>query len=371
MNPQILNSVYGYYQVGNQHYLNKTEAVYNATKNNQPLKWYFHEEVFGKINWSQRPAGTLEDLYRERAQQIRDNYDHVIVMFSGGMDSWTVLHSFLSNNIHIDEVYTSWPRAERKFKKLSKDLDQSNIGSEYEFAVMPVLKHIEKNYPNTNIFMNDFSDDLQSELTEADFLKINNYQNMPSFFKYSKYTEKELEALKQNKRVAIVTGAEKTHVAVENGNFYAFFTDQSNGSDSVGRNIEFFYWSPEFPLIPVLQAHCLKDFLKDDLKANPTKIPGRDNFKYTYQQVCYPEYNIETFQAKKQFGTLYWPSDAWIKEYNPTYYKSWQWVTGQYFNDIDSVYLATNKADDVIGIKLLNSPYYLIEPNTDLPDFKC
>lgn len=366
-----INSIFGYYQVGNQVYLNKTEAVFNATKNKQELKWNFHEDTFSKLNWSQRPTSTLADMYKERAQQIRDRYDHVIVMFSGGMDSWTVLHSFLSNNIHIDEIYTSWPRAERKFRLLSNDTNQSNIGSEYEFAVLPVIKHIKNKYPKTNIFLNDFSDDLQGELTESDFFKINNYQNMPAFFKYSRYTEQELLAIKQNKRVAVVTGSEKTHVTVKDGDFYAFFTDQSNGADSIGRNIEFFYWSPEFPLIPVLQAHVLKDYIIQDLHANPGKIPGRDNFRFTYQEACYPEYNINTFQATKQFGSLSWASDNWIKEYNPGYYNSWKWVTDQYFDHIDTKYLKTNKEGAMIGIELCNSPLYLIEKNTGLPDFKC
>jgi hypothetical protein len=101
-----LNHIRGYYEVGDKIYFNKIEAVRAASQTKQQLVWHFHDDVFGKFDWSIRPQGTLRDLYRERAQQIRDKYDYIIIYFSGGADSWTVLNSFLANGIHVDEVFT-------------------------------------------------------------------------------------------------------------------------------------------------------------------------------------------------------------------------------------------------------------------------
>lgn len=372
MTNPVTDSIYGYYKVGEQLYLNKTEALYNSSKNKKPVEWNFHTETFSNIDWTQRPSGTLYELYKERAQQIRDKYDYVIVSFSGGMDSWTVLDSFLSNGIHVDEVITRWARAERKYVKLSKDTSQQNMGSEYEFAVLPVIKHIQKNYPNTRVVMDDFSNSLEKEeFTDDIFSQFYNYQNIASFSKYSNRSEGELDAIKHNKKIAFVTGSEKTHVAAKDGNFYAFFTDQSNGADLYGREVEFFYWSPEFPLITVLQAHCLKDHIIEKYKLDNTKIPEHKTFKYTYQEVCYPKYNIDTFQVGKNFGTLIWPSDHWIKEYNPKFYESWRWYTDQYYNGISEDYLRTDYTGSVIGLNQYISNFYLVESNTGLPDFKC
>lgn len=372
LNQLIRNYPHGYYSVGDQLYVNKTEAVYNATISSKPLEWHFHDHVFSNLDWSARPAGTLADMYRERAQQIRDKYDHVIVYFSGGMDSWQVLDSFLSNGIHIDEIVTRWLRAERKFYDVSTSTDQSNMGSEYEYAVLPVLEHIRKNYPSINIVDDDFSECLEGEITEADFNGCNNWQNMPAYFKYTRRTAKELEMEKKNKSVGVVIGADKIHVSVTDGNFYAHFTDQSTGSDlDPRRKLEMFYWTPDFPLLPVLQAHYLKDAIKEKRLLDPNFAVKKSMFKNLYQEVCYPKFNIDTFQVKKPHGTLFWKNDYWIYKYNPRYYESWRWITKQYYEHIDEQYL--NRLDNnlVAGIKIVDSPRYLLETSTNLPNFKC
>jgi hypothetical protein len=378
----LQNSVYGYYQVGNQFYMNKAEALFNATKNNQPATWHFHEDVYSSIDWTKRPDGTLEEMYKERAQRLRDKYDYLILLFSGGMDSWTVLDTFLKNNIHIDEIVTRWPRAERKFVKLSKNPEQINMGSEYELTVYPVLKYVEKNFPKIKITVDDFSECFNTELTEKDFLTSNAFHHMPTFFKYNRSTDAELEQVKLNKSIGLVTGAEKIHMISKNNNLYAFFTDQSNGSDSnPNRKVEFFYWSIDAPLIPVLQSHYLSEFLIEKNAVNPAEIIPTylNRWRRVYQQCCYPNYNMDTFQVKKQFGSLVWQSDAWTYKYNPAYYHSWKWVTNQYFDHIDEQYItrlnnALNSKPDspnmIVGLNLFNSPLYLVKENAGIPDFK-
>ena len=194
-----LNSPHGYYIVGDQIYLNKSEAVFQASTTGKELVWKFHDDVFNTINWNQRPSGTLRDLYKERAQQIRDKYDYVVVHFSGGMDSWTVLNSFLSNGIHVDEIFTRWAFAERKFKDAdSNNKDSSNLSSEFEYAVVPVLEHIKKNFPNINIVVDDYSECIQQELSEEDFFASNHYQSMLSFFRFNRRSKFEQEQIEKN-----------------------------------------------------------------------------------------------------------------------------------------------------------------------------
>ena len=374
MTNPVTSSVYGYYTVGDQYYLNKTEALYAATKTRLPVTWHFHNDTFSKLNWAKRPEGSLREVYKQRAQQIRDEYDHVIVYFSGGMDSYTILHSFLSNNIHIDEIVTLFPRrAERSVWDLRSNTDQSNLGSEYEFAVLPVLKHIAKCYPAVNIVVDDFSDALEKELVEADIANSNSWQSLFSYTKFCRRTEKEILALNQNKRIAVVTGAEKTHLLFKDGNCYGFFRDQANGAELVGRSVEFFYWSPNFPIIPVLQAHCLLEFIKNDLSINPSATPDKpydlDDKREVYRQACYADYDKNTFQVNKYGGTWAWPSDKWIKQYNPTYFASWEWVNSQYFNSIDDKFIKKQSIGGGMGFSFFDSPYYLVESNTGLPDF--
>lgn len=58
---------------------------------------------FDDVNWTE-PTETFKELCKQRAQQIRDSYDYIILSFSGGSDSTTVLNTFLENNIYIDEI---------------------------------------------------------------------------------------------------------------------------------------------------------------------------------------------------------------------------------------------------------------------------
>ena len=371
----LINTPHGYYTVGNQIYLNKTEAIYKSTETKQLAKWNFHEDVYGKIDWTIRPQGNLRDLYRERAQQIRDRYDYVVVHFSGGMDSWTVLNSFLSNGIHVDEVFTRWARDERKYKDPDpNNKDESNLGSEFEYAVVPVLEHIQKNFPKTNIVIDDFSDSLQGELTEDLFFASNHYQSMPTFFRFNRKSEQELEQERKNKTVGVVYGYDKIRCTSINGDLYAYFSDCIGGTHlNPTRNVELFYWTREMPEIAVLQAHSVKDFVKEhtgftDARVNPEKKLKYVDYREIYQRSCYPDYNLDTFQVGKALGSLVWKSDAWIAQYNPEYYKSWRWVTDQFFKTIDNQYLAKRNGMTV-GLNLFNSPLYLIEKSANLPDF--
>jgi hypothetical protein len=59
------------------------------------------------IDWTVEPLETFKDLCKEYAQYIRDNYDYVILYYSGGSDSTTILNTFLDNNIKIDEIVTT------------------------------------------------------------------------------------------------------------------------------------------------------------------------------------------------------------------------------------------------------------------------
>jgi hypothetical protein len=368
------NSPHGYYIVGDQRYINKTEAVFKASTTNKELVWKFHEEVFGTINWQQRPAGTLLDLYRDRAQQIRDKYDYVVVNFSGGMDSWTVLNSFLSNGIHVDEIFTRWSFAERKFKNADiNNKDSSNLSSEFEYAVVPVLEHVKKNYPNINIVIDDYSECIHRELSEADFFASNHYQSMLSFFRFNRRSKFEQEQIEKNRSVGVVHGLDKIKCGIANNSFYAYFTDNLGGTWEPDRNTEFFYWSPDAPMIPVMQAHNILEFILDNLEQmKQLKLNGADTkhiYKHIYQIVCCPDYNPDTFQVAKPTGSMVWKSDHWVNKYNPRYFQSWQWTNKQFLGSIDNQYILRNSAGMQLGLKKYTSPHYIINNNIDIPGF--
>lgn len=353
----------GVYRVGNREFVNQLEALYHASTTNQEVQWTFYDHVFSQIDWSQRPAGTLAQLYQERAQQIRDRYDYVAVYFSGGADSWNILNSFLSNNIQIDEIVSSWPFANEKYNPVNiTDQSEGNIISEYYHAALPVLKHIEKTYPTIRIEVVDYTKDLQAdEFTESSFLVSNYYSNISAFHRVSKPTPGQLAAQQRGNTIGLVQGHDKIRYSIKDQKFYAHFIECMMSSDCPNYDSKFgremFYWTPDFTSIPVLQAHCLRDFFMEHPELSNLDVLESRNI---YSQICYPNWNTDTFQTGKPMGTMLRKSDAWIHNYNPRYWKSWKWHMDQYYTSIDSKFLNLKHNKVTVGTRKFHSPEYYV-----------
>ena len=362
---------HGTYRVGSTTFLNKLEAVYQASSQKLPVQWDFHNDDYSKFDWTQRPPGSIRDHYRERAQQLRDLYDHIIIPFSGGMDSYTVLHSFLSNNIHVDEIWTNWPLKQMKYTAINNVVhDESNFFSEFKYAVMPVLEYVKKNFPQTNIVINDYSSEFETEFTESIISMTTSWQSPSAPFRGHGRSDLCDQALKQNKKVARVYGYDKIKLRVNNNQLYAFFTDVfGSGEIKTGEASEFFYQSPKAPLVAIMQAHCLKDAIMQHRIKPTVNHPARTALNTLYIQSCYPDYPEDTFQTGKQLGTMFRKSDLWIADYNPRFYSSWKWTYDQYFNSLDDSLV--KKIDEIpVGLKNCSSGNYLVDNNFNHPDIE-
>ena len=73
----------GYWTVGEKFFFNKVEAHVESANTNLPVEFYFGEKVFDLVDWTQEPDTDIYELYRQRALQIRENYDHVVLLYSG------------------------------------------------------------------------------------------------------------------------------------------------------------------------------------------------------------------------------------------------------------------------------------------------
>lgn len=351
---------YGVYHVGDQTFVNKNDALYYATQTRQDVRWDFHESTFSKVNWTQRPPGNILQLYQERARQIRENYDYVIVQFSGGADSWTVLDSFLSAGLHVDEIYTRWSLKEGDYKKPNtQDHREINLYSEYHYAVRPILDEVAKRYPRTRIYIDDDTEEYHNHLNETNFwTNGGHYLCIGTFHRFARKSPEEQEAVRRGQRVAVVHGFDKLQCLAQGGNFYAYFADKCGGTAlDPDRSVEFFFWAREFPHIAVAQAHLLRDYYltqTDQLELT------EEYLRHSYISNCYPRYNLETFQVRKPAGSELWASKLWLHEYSPGYIESWQWQVDQYVKGIDSKFMKMFGGTLRLGYKLCRSPLYRI-----------
>ena len=95
---------FGFYQAGNFRSYSRFEAAEKSVRSGHKLHWNFNDEIYSRFDWTQEPVESLGELYRQRAQQLRDKYDYLVLWFSGGADSTNILNSFIENDIKLDEV---------------------------------------------------------------------------------------------------------------------------------------------------------------------------------------------------------------------------------------------------------------------------
>src|SRR5262245_7733265 len=102
---------FGYYLYKGQVFFNKYDAFERALAAGDfapAIEFRFHmPDQLGDCTVEPEPS--LADLYRARALRLRDQYDYLILMYSGGADATQVLMTFLNNGIHLDEVCTFYP----------------------------------------------------------------------------------------------------------------------------------------------------------------------------------------------------------------------------------------------------------------------
>ena len=94
----------GVYKIGDLKFHSKLEAIEMHAKTGIHPHWDFNEAVYSSYDWTKEPDTSISELYRQRAQQIRDRYDYVILNYSSGADSQTILDTFIKHDIKIDEI---------------------------------------------------------------------------------------------------------------------------------------------------------------------------------------------------------------------------------------------------------------------------
>ena len=119
----------GYWEVNNKYFFDIFEWLRYASVNKiYDVKYY--DSVYTTLDWSKEPTETLDEMYKDRALQLRDEYDYLILSFSGGSDCNNILRSFIDNNINL--INKEW--AETLFKLVPKCLQILNTILEYLFS---------------------------------------------------------------------------------------------------------------------------------------------------------------------------------------------------------------------------------------------
>jgi hypothetical protein len=335
----------GYYQVGQRAFNHKVYAMQEATRTGQDVSWNFNKSTYDQVNWMQTNGRTLDDLYRDRAWQLRQKYKWLCLAWSGGGDSTTVLHSFLLNNIHLDEVVILWPHSRLKGRyNPSKDTRPQNMSSEWDFAIEPKLRWLQQNYPRVQVTICDVLSDLEENECHDDTILIAEKHSYSVIQRWRALDQVLRQRTDQHGSVAGILAVDTPFVKIIDDWLCVYFDDMAANAgsksdvmpDGWARNIEFFYWTPDMPEIVREQAQALLLFLNQyphfrkafacwetqQSTVTQTRRESSETARRLKKAVLYPSYDHKTFQVQKQTNTHHSPewfhwfhSDPHAQEY--------------------------------------------------------
>lgn len=269
---QTDNDRFGYYCVGNHKFYSKFDAAEFAFRTDQKVTWNYNDTIFGMYDWKREPQDSLPELYRKRAQQLRDQYDYLVLWYSGGADCDNILDTFVDNNIVLDEAVgcVNFEATKNTHGWVNSEIYHLSVPKiqHVKETKQPWLRHtlLDMCEPGMNYFGNPAN--------KFDWIyKANEYLN-PSYFS-------RVQAIKQNrhwndlinqgKRIGFIWGIDKPRVTGLNGHFYFAFKDMLDSTSAShqlfekvdGYATEMFYWTPDMPEVVIKQCHVLKNLLKN------------------------------------------------------------------------------------------------------------
>jgi len=333
----------GHYVVAGKKYFNKLEAYTEALQHGFWPHWNFLEEEFSQGNWLQEPAQTLDELYKQRAQDIRSRYDHVIVWFSGGADSDNVVRSFLHNNIHLDEI---WHRSSfQRSSRTDKNTDSTNIANETRHAAIPLLGEYQK--LNNKVKINLFDAmDLSMQVWEqgAQDPYQTNYFNplLPAKQLSDRFTDPVLK----NKKICKISGLDKPKIIYRDNQYWFSFYDwvvHTNLLDSRTNQLsnetdECFYWHPNAILVLIKQAHIIKNFFKK----NPQLLwilDDPDTYNQLVKKLIYSHWDSTTWQAQKAKSDIDHEEFVWFYQNQESKaFRNWFRTAKSYSDTVLEIY---------------------------------
>ena len=264
-----MNKKLGFFTVGDKEFDSKIQAVIYANSTLEDIKWNFNREVFKSLDWTTDPNLDINVLYKLRAQQLRETYDYIIIMCSGGADSTNVLYSFLNNNIRVDEIVAGMPLSGLNNWSLDyNDKSANNIISETFIAQKPLLEKVAKTNPEIRITIHDYFEDIL-KLKSDEWLYEGISSNWIHFSGGTRHSLDKFTHIKTlaeaGKKIGIIYGVDKPSLSRgQYGDLWTVFIDASSTMGIVPfkekyANVipDMFYYTPDMPVIMVQQAHDL------------------------------------------------------------------------------------------------------------------
>lgn len=300
VNTQKFNERLGMYHVNNQKYHNAFDALLEAKKQHTNIHWDFNDSTFSNIKWDNPINISLDELYRIRLVQLRNEYDHLILFFSGGRDSMNILNIAIKNKILIDEIIMFYPfEYAKQFNK--DDTSSDNMFSEIEYAAKPFLQ---KKFNDLDIrtkirYIDLASENIKMFLHDDWFEKVTPNQTIAVASRTTSilFDPGIIDLAMRGKHVGLIFGIDKPRIVYNQGNYYASFVDTpffsasrpkiKDKSEMLDKFIfyEAFYWTPYLPELAIKQAQVAMSAINSNI---------------AYKKIFQNDYSFEMAQIKEK-----------------------------------------------------------------------
>jgi hypothetical protein len=349
---------WGFYQVGDLKTYSKIEAIDFQGRLKKPLVFKYNDEIFGRYDWKTDPPGNLKYWFKQRAEQLRNAYDYIVLLYSGGADSFNILNSFVENNIFLDEIaqFTAMEGI-----NAGKD-DPANF-EVFAYSAPMTQRLIQSNplYSNTKHRIVDGAQYQVDQFLNSSMFDLWYKDNSVIFSSWGRvmgglkhYVPDYKRLVAKGKKVCLLWGWEKPAMSIDkNLNVYIHFADgpmqgvftpaERTELDPNLPNDEAFYWTPDLPELLAKQAHSVKSFLIRALQHEPDGInlklqekktsidatqvfdPGKSPLRFTYHsrdleiskecflRLIYPWYFPElVYDGGKPGSYFFSDKDNWL-----------------------------------------------------------
>lgn len=316
---------FGFYQVRDFKTFSKFEAWEYAKKNQIPfneLYFNFNDDYTTTFDWAIEPNESINELYSQRAKQLREKYDYIVLVYSGGIDSHVALQSFVESDLKVDEVLT--------FCNLEFLDKSSKFNQEVFNSAIPYLESL--NLKDTKINLFDIGNLIQSCYGDQNYLNELFYLNNGVMSTWAMTVRSALLKLKQThhlelaksgKKIAYIWGLEKPHMIIKEGYYsYQYFSYAHDfgvrnyilkyGYNNQLENFtdEAFFICREIPKILIKQAHLVVKELAN-MTPNDTRLIDYDKLGNTGPFVQYSlpiDFDIGKWLKKRELEKIIYPS---------------------------------------------------------------
>jgi len=255
------------YKVNNKFINNIFLAARESQVSTQPVELYCYDHVYDQHNWAVEPELDFESLLSSHALHLRNKFEKLILLWSGGTDSHTIYNIFKKNQIHIDEIIIRtnknsimFPDYHAKWLK-ENHWDPHTIITDYD-GYNPELRMI------------DLSDEDWVWKNRGDLLRytVSSCGDGVKFLCEKNYS---------GKNWSLISGHEKPRLIYRNGNWYHRQLNLALESTMGNDKIEHFFLEP---LVAIKQAHLLKNSVKKLIFKNKLPLYNEDSAEAKWTQ---------------------------------------------------------------------------------------